>query len=123
MNTLKPHIFLILLSMSSHTATCQVSKALSEVTFYGKPDFIYGNLSQVRFKIRENGKSLFNLKVNTAKIALVEPGLKTFSARNLWMKDEFVLDIKPNHRYLIEVKSGIFFPKIRLVNMSLNHIE
>lgn len=119
MNTIKPFIVLALFLINVNTAFCQISQDLSEVIIYAKPDFIAGNLSQVRFKIQESKKELFNLKVNTSEIAMVEPGLRTFTVKNLWKKS-FTLDVKPNHKYLVEVKSTLFKPKIRLVSEKEN---
>jgi hypothetical protein len=105
-------ILLLTLSFCSYG---QISREYSEVVFYGTPDYIYADLSQVKFKVKANDKKLFRLKVNRSKVAFIEPGLKTFSAKNLW-KGTLQLDIKPNHKYLVEIKSTLFRPKLRLVS-------
>lgn len=97
-------IFLFCTSLIYFNASAQVS--FSEVTFYGKPRWIVGNLGISPIKIKYGDGEKVNFRENRSKTVKVATGNVVFKGRigfNFGSR-EFPMEIKPNRRYLIYVQ-------------------
>ena len=106
---MKKVLLFLILTFNYFSTSAQVS--FSEVTFYGKPRWIVGNLGFSPIKIKYGDGEKANFRENKSKTVKIATGNVVFKGKigfNFGYK-EFPFEIKPNRRYLIYVQpQGVF---------------